>query len=738
MLAVDQWIQRAREASIEAEIARRGIQLRKSGNERIGPCPKCGGTDRFSINVKENVWNCRHCKPEDISGDVIGFVEWIENCDFEQAVERLTQEPKPNGDARINGDATGKPSAKREIAWYDYENEDGSIEFQVVRYEPKDFRPRYRLDRNGAWTYGRQGRREIPFRLPELIEGIGNQRIVFNVEGEKDAETMRKLGYIATTNAGGCNSWKSDLNHFFEDADVVIIADHDPQSTNKKTGEKLFHPDGRQKLPGWDHAMHVASELAPLAERVRMFDIAELWRDCPDKCDVTDYFRSGGTLDAFNAFVEKREDWTPDAKPPQKKKVLTILRPVRRADEQNIPLRDWIIPGLLLRKHVTVLVAPSGSGKSLLTLQIGIACAMGRNWAGWRPRRAFRVLVINSEDDKDEIQRRLLAATYRMSDVLNGDPDAYIENFGMIDATNASAVIAKLDPRSKQLVNTAHHDEVIYTIQQGNFDLVFVDPFAETFSADENSNNELKQAGIMWRAVARETKTGICLIHHTKKYSQQMAGDVDAARGAGALIGIARIVSTLFPMTTKEAEAMLGQEKKTQRHFYLRYDDAKANLNAISPFAKWFRKDSITLANSRDDIPGDEVGVLIPWKPEGPMVLEAQIVEFLKRVDVGILDADGKPSGEFFTLEKAGRDNSRWVGFFAQQFFKNSDGSELSLVQAESLIDPWVKNRRLRDAPKYKSPATSKPRSRCVSELHESAKSDNNVGKQDEDQDRFF
>src|SRR5262252_809328 len=189
MLAVDQWIQRAREAPIEAEILRRGIVLRKSGSERIGPCPKCGGTDRFSINVRDNVWNCRQCKPDDISGDVIGLVMHLDDCGFETAVETLTQEPKPNGhdDSNGRGTADNVRQLRREVAWYDYENENGEREFQVVRYEPKDFRPRYQ-DANGKWVYSRKGQRDIPFHLPELLEGIG-RGVVYIVEGEKDVET---------------------------------------------------------------------------------------------------------------------------------------------------------------------------------------------------------------------------------------------------------------------------------------------------------------------------------------------------------------------------------------------------------------------------------------------------------------------------------------------------------------------------------------------------------------------
>ena len=55
----DERIERARAVSIEAEIAHRGYQLKRQGKELVGPCPRCGGTDRFSIHVTKQCWNCR-------------------------------------------------------------------------------------------------------------------------------------------------------------------------------------------------------------------------------------------------------------------------------------------------------------------------------------------------------------------------------------------------------------------------------------------------------------------------------------------------------------------------------------------------------------------------------------------------------------------------------------------------------------------------------------------------------
>jgi hypothetical protein len=57
------WIDRAKAVRIEAELKHRGITLEGSARkaEWAGACPICGGTDRFSINTKKQVFFCRGC-----------------------------------------------------------------------------------------------------------------------------------------------------------------------------------------------------------------------------------------------------------------------------------------------------------------------------------------------------------------------------------------------------------------------------------------------------------------------------------------------------------------------------------------------------------------------------------------------------------------------------------------------------------------------------------------------------
>jgi hypothetical protein len=88
---------------------------------------------------------------------------------------------------------------RKEVAHYDYTDEGGNLLFQVVRYEPKKFLQR-KPNGHGGWVWKVKGTRHVPYKLPELLEGIGNY-VVFVPEGEKDVDALRRWHLVATCNA---------------------------------------------------------------------------------------------------------------------------------------------------------------------------------------------------------------------------------------------------------------------------------------------------------------------------------------------------------------------------------------------------------------------------------------------------------------------------------------------------------------------------------------------------------
>lgn len=345
-------------------------------------------------------------------------------------------------------------------------------------------------------------------------------------------------------------------------------------------------------------------------------------------------------------------------------------------DETQIPTRPWVVPGVMLSGYTHMLAAPGGSGKSLFTLQLAVMLAQGEPWGTFKPRRKYRSLVINVEDDLDEQRRRLAAARRVMGgDDLKGWIDIVPDPHGI--------VVAGRSPDGRTIRTMPVVEALSTYITSNKIDVLFVDPFAETFEGDENDNSEIKWAMRIWRdEIARKTGCVVYLVHHTTKYAANGAGDANVIRGAGAIVNSTRISATLMPMTADDAN-LIGIDQE-DRHFYVRYDDAKANQSLKTNTARWFRKETIEIDNATEDCPADHVGALIPWTPPDAF-------DGLSSHSIGlVLDQihAGMPSGERYTASTRGgsKASGRWVGCLLFDLLGMNEAT------AKKVIATWLKN----------------------------------------------
>jgi len=284
---------------------------------------------------------------------------------------------------------------------------------------------------------------------------------------------------------------------------------------------------------------------------------------------------------------------------------------VDRLNAAMIPRRRWLIGSFAIRGHVTVLVAPPGAGKSTLGIALATAAATGReDLVGETVHESVKSWVWNNEDDQDELRRRLAAVVQRWSIEL----DTIRNRLGLNSGADRPLLVARAG-RDGAVARLPDIDAIAERVSANGIGLLVVDPFVETHEVDENDNAQIKAVAVMWREIARRCDCAVVLVHHTGKppaaAPDAWAGSLSASRGASSLGGVARIVRTLFGMSERDADK-LGLPPE-DRHRWVRLDDAKANLS-LSESAKWFRRESVTIAN------GDEVGVLVPGdpKPETP------------------------------------------------------------------------------------------------------------------------
>jgi hypothetical protein len=87
-----------------------GARVKRSGSEHVGPCPKCGGRDRFSVNVRKQVFYCRGCA---VGGDVIDLARCILGVSFHEALDFIgaERERERASQVEIESDADARHEA---------------------------------------------------------------------------------------------------------------------------------------------------------------------------------------------------------------------------------------------------------------------------------------------------------------------------------------------------------------------------------------------------------------------------------------------------------------------------------------------------------------------------------------------------------------------------------------------------------------------------------------------------
>jgi RecA-family ATPase len=82
------------------------------------------------------------------------------------------------------------------------------------------------------------------------------------------------------------------------------------------------------------------------------------------------------------------------------------IRDISELEGKPVPDRQWLIPGLLVHRGITMMSGDGGTGKSLICQQLQIAAALGKPWMGIDLPESLPSLGFYCEDDEDELHRR--------------------------------------------------------------------------------------------------------------------------------------------------------------------------------------------------------------------------------------------------------------------------------------------------------------------------------------------
>jgi hypothetical protein len=158
-------------------------------------------------------------------------------------------------------DVPREPQARQQPIEYRYADGDGNLLFVKVRRPGKKFTIK-RPDGNGGWLW------DLPADIPRVMYNLPavlaarDTRLVFLVEGEKDADRLTSMGYTATCNFDGAAKGEQRPKWRPEYGDTLAA----PTWSSSPTATKPASPT---PVPPWPTSLAKPSRYAACCPRPR-------------------------------------------------------------------------------------------------------------------------------------------------------------------------------------------------------------------------------------------------------------------------------------------------------------------------------------------------------------------------------------------------------------------------------------------------------------------------------------
>ncbi|MGF3026952.1 AAA family ATPase [Methylobacterium aquaticum] len=460
-----------------------------------------GANLAVSVNATTGQW---FCHVAEVGGGVLEFLRVKQNMSTGEALDWLRDEgflpPR---------EACSPSGGKRLAATFDYVDEDGELLFQVLRYEPKAFRQR-RPDPSAqdGWSWKVSGTRSVPYRLTEVLEAVAQRQVVFVAEGEKCVEALRRIGVVATCNAGGAGRWRPEFAEHFHGAHIVILPDNDE--------------------PGRKHRDQVASMLAGATGSVRVLELPGL----PVKGDAVDWIAAGGTVEELWRLVDEAatspSDATPAAPSAEVSDEALLLGFVFDGDAPAEPPR-YLVKNMLPAEGVTILGGQSGAGKTFIAVDLATSLATGEPFFGRRVVERVGTVILAAEG-AGTMEGRVTAARMELTD----EACLPITWLGAVGNLANPAEVAALQPRI-QAAERRFRER--FGVRLG---LIVIDTLAAAFALkDENDAAEAQAALRNMRMLGDALGAVVLPVHHYGKTEDTGLRGSSAFRGgADAVLSV--------------------------------------------------------------------------------------------------------------------------------------------------------------------------------------------------------
>lgn len=278
--------------------------------------------ESFGISVKDSRFKC-FTSSCGVSGDIIDFIQAKEGLSKVEAIKKaydilgLKCELEPSKiDKLINyiENENKQHYIHKECKFesvYIYKDENKVPVLARIKYKDKNtgnkqFSQANIVDNGEYYKLDFKSKKiNLLYNLPKVIEAVKNGKDIFLVEGEKDANTLSQLGFVATT-CREVSSTNGDILKPLYDGNIIVIGDNDD------TGAK--HIDNIRKLlkgnvksfkaPVFDDLIQLGNK-SDISDLVNYYYNKNLTKDRISKIIKDKVFR---TLDENNIY-ELQQDY---------------------------------------------------------------------------------------------------------------------------------------------------------------------------------------------------------------------------------------------------------------------------------------------------------------------------------------------------------------------------------------------------------------------------------------------
>ena len=602
-------------------VARRlGLELNRQDKAR---CFLHAGDKNPSLQVYADGWKCFGCGEH---GDAVDLISKYLSISNVEAVEWMKKEFNIQ-----------EPPRKQDYGQAEREHIYPGGQMKKVMYRRADG-SKYACwlhMEGGTWQ---KGRGTAPHSLYIAGELAG---AVFICEGEKDAETLHKLGYNAASGADGAGhgKWRPEYTEQLKGLPVCIFQDND------KIGK--------------DYAQETAVALHGAGSSVKVLDLARVWPEIPEHGDVSDMLLQFGEEKAcamIAQLISTTPQWEPP--PPEVDPLFSLFKSLEDFPEEEA---KWLIPGWIPAGQISVIAADGGIGKTTLwchliaALSNGITCILDP--PGYN-REPMKIMFLTTEDSvRKKLRKKLRLAGANMKNIIT--PDFVGDRSGMLH---------KLKFGSEELERVLRHFRPALCV----FDPIqgFTPPHVNM-----GSRNEMRDCTAQLITIGEDINTTALIVCHTNK--RKGASGRDRIADSADIWDIARSV-LMAGFTEEQGIRYLSNEKNN-------YAQLQETILFSIDSNEQIHKEGTSWRRDREYVMGAEQARSSPVREDCKAFIIKTLHEAGGAMSTADLDKLATAAGYSFTAVKRAKQDLKKGG--SVKYF-HTGGNAARVWHIQALVEP--------------------------------------------------